>query len=111
MIEVLSNEKHKARKEHVCYFCGDTIKKGTVYNRQDGKFDGDWYTVKTHISCSELAVKLDMYDNGEDGLTNHEFRDIVNEKFEELLPEFEMKTTFRSRLDVVKMQVLFGEES
>ena len=41
----------KARKVHICHICGDEIPTGTVYSRESGKFDGDFFDCCTCEDC------------------------------------------------------------
>lgn len=43
-----------ARKEHKCYECGDTIKKGEQYYVHTGLADGDWMRVKNCSICERI---------------------------------------------------------
>ena len=44
--------------------------------------DGIVYDWKTHLHCSEIASKLDMYDNSYDGLTTEDFIEYIERQFE-----------------------------
>lgn len=47
----------KARKEHICYECGNSIRSGDSYEYLRGLWD-EWSTVKTCSVCLELRDKL-----------------------------------------------------
>ena len=44
----------KARKDHRCYECGETIAKGTRYEYVSGIWDGEPGAYKTCLSCVEI---------------------------------------------------------
>lgn len=54
--EFQSLEICTARKEHRCEECREIIPARTKYERIAGKFDGDFYTVKTCLICSEIRA-------------------------------------------------------
>lgn len=43
----------KARKNHKCSECHTIIKKNEYYERMRSLYDGDWYTYKHCMKCSE----------------------------------------------------------
>jgi len=43
-----------ARKEHKCCECGEMIKKGQKYQKAIGKWDGDFDTYKTCMTCLKI---------------------------------------------------------
>jgi len=105
-METLRYTKPKARKEHVCDFCYDKINKGEVYNSQTNTYDGDIYTWKTHNKCSEIASKLKMYDDADEGVSGDMFIEYINDYYSDLNQEqiddsFFRKTSFKQRLDEV----------
>lgn len=98
-METLRHCKHKSRKEHRCNFCGGKIKVGTLYDSQSIVNDGDFYVWKSHVSCSELVSKLDMYSWCDDGVTEDDFTNeiqcqyqiIMSEKYAELYESKDFK--------------------
>ena len=51
-VSTIWNEKRVvARKEHVCYECGEKIEKGDEYVRIGSLFDGRWDTYKICEYC------------------------------------------------------------
>lgn len=56
MDTVLGNSEHVARKPHICIECGGRIEPGQKYRRQRGIYDGDPYTYKGHVECSEASL-------------------------------------------------------
>ena len=51
---ILSAKVVKARKEHRCCECGETIKKGEKYELVKGLWDGSWSTYKTCEMCVRI---------------------------------------------------------
>ena len=80
MIEILSNKKVKARKEHTCNYCGGKINKGEIYEISSLKYEGTIYPWKNHLKCDKLTSDLTMFDDlyGE-GLDEETFNEIVQE--------------------------------
>jgi hypothetical protein len=77
----------KARKKHYCNFCSGEIMIGQTYLRSTHVYDGDIYNWKSHKYCSQLADRLNMYDECEfdEGLTSDGFMEIVNETYLNIL--------------------------
>ena len=44
-----------ARKEHICYLCGQKIGRGESYREHVGKFCGDFYSLKLHMDCHQMV--------------------------------------------------------
>ena len=61
-METICEETIKARNDHRCDFCGQTIKKGNKYSRQVNKECGEIYSLKRHLHCIEVASKLGMHE-------------------------------------------------
>lgn len=73
----LETATRKARKDHVCNYCGLKIKAGETYTNQTNIFE-DLYHWKSHKSCDDLADELGMFEDVDDeGLTGDGFRDYV----------------------------------
>ena len=89
MVEVVSYPKEvKARKHHVCDFCGQRIMKDEKYLNGTYSFEGDIYSWKTHKHCSKIADRMDMYKTVEysgNGLSGEDFQEIISNKHFELL--------------------------
>lgn len=85
-METLSYQKEvKANKEHRCDFCFDKIKKGETYCTSTHKQDGEVYTWKTHKYCSEIASRLKMYDDCDEGVTADDFQETIHSKYFDLM--------------------------
>ena len=96
----------KARKDHVCNFCHGIIPRGEKYERQANIYDNKVYTWKAHFRCLEITSKLKMFDYCDEGVTQDDFYETINETYaninKELTenPEFEYPK-FPGRLDSV----------
>src|SRR5678816_3971639 len=75
----------KANKEHLCNFCADKIKVGESYIKSTHKHDGDLYDWKTHKHCANIAHRLNMYDNADDGVTDEHFQQTIHYAYDDLL--------------------------
>ena len=83
---VLSSKRHIAQKEHHCDFCGEKIMIGEKYTAQANIFEGQFYVWKTHIDCEWIAHKLKMYDWRDEGVTQDDFmEDVDNAYYEKLV--------------------------
>ena len=69
----------KAKKEHRCDFCAEKILKGDKYIKSTHKDVGYLYDWKTHDYCAELASKMNMYDDVDEGLTQDMFMENVSD--------------------------------
>ncbi len=74
--------KTKASKEHRCDFCAQKINKGEDYLNSIHKNDGEIYAWKTHQYCSDLADRLDMYEDGM--LTQEGFQETVHAVYDRI---------------------------
>lgn len=87
-METISYSKEvKAAKDHRCNFCGDKIWEGETYITSTHKNDGVLYDWKTHKDCSNIATRLKMYDDAEDGLTEDMFQEYIHSCHDDLLIE------------------------
>ena len=84
-METLSDSKPKARKDHKCNFCHGVIRKGTLYHSQTNVYDGSIYTWKTHSHCGEIASKLKMYDDCDEGVTDDVFNEFIRDEYHTLM--------------------------
>ena len=71
MLEFWNSTTPKARKDYTCGLCGWTILKGEKYHRWCGKYDGDMFDDKQHLTCRNIinaycsAIGEGEYDNDE----------------------------------------------
>lgn len=75
----------KAIKEHSCNFCAEKITKGETYLKSTHKYDGEVYDWKTHKHCAELAERLKMYDDADEGVTDDFFQETIHCVHDDLL--------------------------
>jgi len=81
----LGFKTQKAQKPHKCDWCGLVINIGIIYERQGVLSDGNMFTWKNHVHCSELATKLKMYDECDEGLSAEDFRENVLEAYRDIM--------------------------
>lgn len=74
MIEIISDKDRKARKPHICDYCGGTIATGEIYNHCVIKGD-DIYTWDAHIVCKSVASDLWDYIDPWEGMTADDFQE------------------------------------
>ena len=74
MLEFYTVRKSKSRKQRKCSLCGEIIDIGERYTRYSGKYDGDFFDEKYHISCYNL---IDEYCN--QSIDNEYDEDWVND--------------------------------
>lgn len=85
-MKLLSDLRHKARKEHICNYCGGIIKVGESYGVQN-IVDGKFYMWKSHVSCDKIANKLEMFDSCDDGVTENDFKEYIQEEYRNILSD------------------------
>ena len=84
---VLSDDKRKARKRHVCNFCGGFIEVGEIYNIQTIK-DDDIYVWKSHEICNKFAIyNQDILLANDNIITQNNFCEFVYEKIGDMYSE------------------------
>ena len=52
--EFYNSETRKARKQHKCCECGRSISPGDEYIVSSGKYEGEFFSVKTCATCDEI---------------------------------------------------------
>lgn len=102
-METLSNRiERKANKQHKCSFCLLHIKKGDNYLISVHKNDGEIYNWKSHKHCNDLANKLDMFSDCEEGVTSEDFNIYIDEEYSTISGEsFYYKIPFADKLQTV----------
>lgn len=95
--------KIKARKNHRCNWCGQTINVGEVYQRSFNKYDSDVYTWKNHLFCQKVANELNMFDWCDEGVTDDDFSEVIDDTYSEIMRDKEdvEYPSFRERYIVV----------
>lgn len=68
MLDFYNRSNPKARKDHVCEYCGKTIHKGETYSYETGKYDGDMFARKLCLVCENILGTFikDLDDDGFD---------------------------------------------
>ena len=78
-MEMLTQCFRKARKRYSCGFCGRTIEKGERYKEQRCIGDGGPYVFRSHERCQRVSNAIWDYVDPDNGMTQDEFCDAVNE--------------------------------
>lgn len=105
MANVIKSEHRTARKLHLCNYCCLPILPGTTYDITTMSYDGELYKWKSHLECIEVAQKLDMYSNCDEGVTDEDFNYYVNDEYDRIVLEdsdMAVGNSFEERLKVVK---------
>ena len=79
MMETLERKDRKARKQHRCDYCGDTIEKGETYDWSKHIYDGELYEWKCHKRCAFLAAELWDYADPDEGMSEDLFMDSLHD--------------------------------
>lgn len=85
METIMPPTERKASKDHRCDFCGERIAAGDTYTISTHKHDGDIYDWKTHKYCSNLADKMNMYQDADEGVNQDSFMEHVSTKYYDLM--------------------------
>ena len=105
MSNVIKSEQRTARKTHRCNYCCLPILPGTTYDVTTMSYDGELYKWKSHLECIELSHKLDMYNQCDEGVTDYDFHEFVNDEYSRIIGEDEdpaASNDFAYRLMIVK---------
>lgn len=62
--DLLSENYPKAKKEHICEWCGEKILKNETYYRYIGLYNGDFQSTPLHLECRD-AMRKHLLGNGE----------------------------------------------
>lgn len=72
MLEFYNSTYPKAKKEYKCDLCDQKIKVGEKYHRYSGKYDGDMFDNKYHLTCQKIinayCEKMNDNEYDEDGI-------------------------------------------
>ena len=79
MNELIYISNRDARKAHRCSLCGGTIQPGETYVFCVNKYDGEIGSFKEHAKCNEIANEIADFVDADDGITEEEFMDGVND--------------------------------
>ena len=55
-MDFFDSRKVRARKEHTCECCGKTIAKGEIYEREAGKFCGEFFSRAWCEDCDRIMT-------------------------------------------------------
>ena len=106
-MKIIKQSTQTARKQHKCNWCELAINKGEKYESSVNINDGIIFTWKNHISCSEIASKLKMWDGvWNEGLTAEDFQECIKEEYQNITslkyPETYASEEFEDQLGIVK---------
>ena len=74
----------KAIKEHSCNFCYQKILKGSIYVKSVWKQD-EVYAWKTHKHCADIATKLKMYEDSDEGVDSDAFSEHIKNEYQNII--------------------------
>lgn len=104
-MNLLESKIRIATKEHKCNFCSGVIFKGDKYDWQKFVHDRVLYEWKAHLSCCDIASKLEMYDYADEGVTEEDFKEIIDQEYNQICYPNEIKIPpFETRLQTVKQK-------
>lgn len=77
----IKTENRKARKIHICSYCGSSIYKGETYENQVNTDGGVIYEWKSCKHCEPIVLRMwkEWGDNSGDGLNDQDFGDFISE--------------------------------
>ena len=86
-MDVLSSTTPKARKDHQCNYCEETIPEGQIYHNHICVQDSI-YQWKTHVNCQKLSNEFwrsfpEWLDSSY-GMTTEDFNECLNQAVSEL---------------------------
>lgn len=73
-----------AQRPHICDYCKESIPVGSEYEVSKHKYNGEFYTWKSHLHCIALANKLSLFDYTDEGLTSDDFIESVRIEFDHI---------------------------
>lgn len=53
-MDFFNSTQPRARKDYSCDLCNQIIHKGEVYHRYSGKYDGEMFDDKYHLTCQRI---------------------------------------------------------
>ena len=74
-VGIIRSKEMKARKVHVCDYCGENIEKGEVYIRDTCTFDADMYYWLSHKKCEAIAKFIWIFVDPDPGMDGESFQD------------------------------------
>lgn len=77
----------KAKKFHRCDYCNQKIDLGETYSNQFNRVSEGVYTWKSHLHCDEIASKLKMHDDADDGVSADDFYEYIRNEFMQIMSD------------------------
>ena len=81
---IQSPTETKAIKEHRCNFCYQKILTGSIYVKSVWKVDSV-YAWKTHKHCADIATKLKMYEDSDEGVDSDAFSEHIKNEYQNII--------------------------
>ena len=78
-METFWRSEVRARKQHVCDYCGNVIEKGEVYSRSTHKGDAGFYEWKCHLKCRDISSEIWDIVDPDEGMTHEDFCEKLRE--------------------------------
>ena len=100
-MNIIRTVTRKARKEHKCDFCDGIILIAEKYKCQTNVYDRQIYEWKSHLRCNEIVLKLNMYNEFDEGLSRESFREYITEEYYRISDEDKLCIDFNTRLNTV----------
>ena len=79
MFAELDRKNRKARKTHICDYCGREIKKGETYDWSKNVYDGTIYEWRCHLKCGSVAGDIWDFADPDEGMDGQLFADSCRE--------------------------------
>lgn len=86
-METISTKILKAKKFHRCDYCNQKIDLGEKYTNQFNRVSEGVYTWKSHLHCDEIALKLKMHDQADEGVSSDDFFEHIQCEFSHIMSE------------------------
>lgn len=99
----LPTKELKARRNHLCDWCLSNISPGEIYNKTPIADDGVIFNFKSHLSCTKLYEKLEMWKLGDgDGIDLNTFQEQVYNEHKRIFSTDNRHVNFEDILNQVK---------
>lgn len=80
MMEFYNSRIVTARKDHKCDLCNGLIRKNEKYHRYAGKYDGDFFDNKYHLTCQNI-INAFCDDTGDNEYSEDYIADWLHDKY------------------------------
>jgi len=89
-MNTLESKRVKAKKRHVCDYCGKIIESGEKYRYSKHEFDGTIYSWHSCDRCGDYVSECfeNDYYNTDDGLSEDTFWEFMNEYHADVAAEW-----------------------